>query len=57
MLVFSIERLSFSDVSHIILDEADSLFDQSFEESLFKILKMMKVYLQMLTLILQCYNF
>ncbi|XP_003391758.1 PREDICTED: DEAD-box ATP-dependent RNA helicase 39-like, partial [Amphimedon queenslandica] len=37
------DRISFSDVSHLVLDEADSLFDQSFEDTTFNLLKMMKI--------------
>ena len=41
--LFLIDRISFSDVSHLVLDEADSLFDPSFEGAIFSLLKMMKV--------------
>lgn len=43
LVVFLIDMISFSDVSHLVLDEADSLFDQSFEDTTFNLLKMMKV--------------
>ena len=38
-----IDQIFFSDLSHLVFDEADTLFDESFEERSLEILKKLKV--------------
>lgn len=37
------ERIMLSDISHLVIDEADTLFDSSFEEAIVSIIKNVKV--------------
>lgn len=44
MFIFIIaDQIFFSDLSHLVLDEADTLFDESFEERSLEILGKLKV--------------
>ena len=37
------EKIHFSDLTHVVLDEVDTLFDESFQETVLNILKSVKV--------------
>ena len=43
LLVFCSERIHLSDLSHLVIDEADTLFDSSFEEAATSIIKGIRV--------------
>ena len=46
-----------TDLRHLVIDEADTLFDESFESAITSILKDVKVFLQLLSKQNPSYNY
>ena len=58
MVVSFIDRIQFTDVKHLVIDEADTLLDESFREVVLDIMKSIKVinHMHILVLMILCFD-
>jgi len=45
--LFSLDRLFFSQLKHVVIDEADTMFDKDFKEDMDKVIVPIKVHLSL----------